>query len=137
MKPLCAIFILYFFTLTAKAEANITLEYEFGIVLVDQYGQATGFEPTNIISLKADKQHIMYGLIVTSPNDQIFTLDSVHTIPSEQESYKILTKQIKVKNKAAIFMKAFQTDIEGDYQMEVFIDGRLDKTFNYQIKKNS
>ena len=112
------------------------LSYEFGVITIDQYGEPTGFKQTTTITIEPEVKHIIYGLIISSPDEEVFTLDSIHTVPNRQNSTtQIMSKQIRAKKKTAIFMKAYQSDLAGDYKIDVFINGVFAKTIYYQIIK--
>ena len=131
-------FVLILVSSNAFADTIDTLEFQFGRVLFNENQEAIGFEKTDQIPIKWQGVNVMYGLLVISQTDEVFTLDSVHTIPTAgEESFKVIGKSINMKHKAAIFMKTQQDDIVGDYTMEVFIDGRLIRTINYQLIEKS
>ncbi|GHG03411.1 hypothetical protein [Thalassotalea marina] len=128
------LFCLTLLSLSVQAFEDDKLKFEFGRVIFNELQEAIGFEHTEKIPVVLKGANVMYGLLVTSETDEILTLDSVHTIPTKDNKViKVIGKSINMKHKAAIFLKTENKDVVGDYKMEVFIDGRLIKTFDYQL----
>lgn len=121
------------FAITCHLNAE-EITFEFGQVTVDENAEPVGFEKTLSIPITKQGKNVMYGLIVKSSSDRVFSLDSVHTLPTlTTRTTKLIGKTINVKTQAAIFLRTQSNDIPGEYLMEVFIDGTLQKTFKYEL----
>lgn len=130
------VLLLLLFSLTPFCKGNdfSHISFEFGQVIFNEHEEAIDFQFTDEIPILDAGKTVMYGVIVTSDDDQTFTLDSLHTMPTIGENTaKMIGKTINVRKKAAIFLRTQQNDIPGNYTMEIFIDGVLAKTFGYQL----
>lgn len=126
--------ILIFISISFNALASNDINFEFGFVIFNERQEAIRFEKTNNIPIQVNGNGVMYGLLVTSVKDSTFTIDSVHSFPTENNNVtKVIGKTINAKYKAAIFLKTKEDDYKGEYKMEVFIDGKLSKTFDYTL----
>lgn len=108
--------------------------FEFGLVKYNQNGDPVEFEITKQIPIAKKGENIMYGMVVTTAKDGTFTLGSIHVLPTkENEATKIMGKTMRIEKKGAVFMKTNEQDLPGNYQMEIYIDGLLLKTVDYQL----
>jgi len=108
--------------------------FEFGLVKYNQNGDPIDFEITKKIPIAQKGENIMYGMVITTEKDGTFTLGSVHVLPTkENEATKIMGKTMRIEKKGAVFMKTNEQDLPGNYQMEIYIDGLLLKTVDYQL----
>ena len=108
--------------------------FEFGLVKYDEQGNPIEFEATKKIPIAMSGENILYGMVVTTAKESPFTLGSIHVLPTDaKKTTKIMGKTMKIEKKGAVFMKTNERDIPGNYQMEIYIDGLLLKTVEYQL----
>lgn len=132
MNYLLIVFLL-FVQLTAKA-VEVDYILEFGVVLHDEYGTAVGFKETTNIPINNLGKNSLYGLIISKDTKENFTVGSVHILPeNSSNTKKIMGKSMVINGKGAVFMKTQRNDIPGRYEMELYINGVLHKTINYQL----
>lgn len=115
---------------------SVEVDYllEFGLVLHNQHGEAIGFKETTAIPIDNSGENSLYGLVVSKESAEDFTLGSVHILPKAHNNvHKIMGKTMIINGKGAVFMKTQNNDIPGDYEMEIYINGILYKTINYQL----
>lgn len=110
---------------------------EFGLIIQNEYGEPVGFEQTTEIPIKNSSAGSLYGLVVTSPQDKYFSLNSVHSLPKPEGGeapQKIIGKTMIIQNRGAIFLRTDDEDIPGMYSMEVYIDNKLHTVIQYELK---
>lgn len=113
-------------------EVDYTLE--FGVVLHDEYGAPVGFKETTYVPINTSGKNSLYGLIISKDSQENFTLGSVHILPDNpSNTQKIMGKTMVINGKGAVFMKTQKDDTPGDYAMELYINGVLYKTIEYQL----
>jgi len=109
---------------------------EFGRVLHNSVGEPVGFEKTTKIPVALDGNSTLYGLVITSPENEKFTLNSIHILPPDPtslESKKMIGKSMIIKKRGAIFMRANSDDLPGIYNMEIYINNTLHKSIQYEL----
>jgi hypothetical protein len=133
MKILILLLSLSFVNFSANSmEVDYTLE--FGIVLHDEYGAPVGFKETTYVPINTAGKNSLYGLIISKDSQENFTLGSVHILPDNpSNTQKIMGKTMVINGKGAVFMKTQKDDTPGDYAMELYINGILYKTIEYQL----
>lgn len=133
MKMLILLLSLLLVNFTAHSiEVDYTLE--FGIVLHDEYGAPVGFKETTSVPINSSGKNSLYGLIISKDTQENFTIGSVHILPNNpSNTQKIMGKTMVINGKGAVFMKTQQDDIPGSYAMELYINGVLYKTIEYQL----
>lgn len=112
---------------------------EFGLIIQNEYGEPVGFEQTTEIPIKNSSAGSLYGLVVTSPQDKYFSLNSVHSLPKPEGGeapQKIIGKTMIIQNRGAIFLRTDDEDIPGMYSMEVYIDNKLHTVIQYELKNS-
>jgi hypothetical protein len=127
------IFILISFQ--ALADDNI-YKLDFGRVIHNDVGEPVGFEKTNKIPMPIQGDSTLYGLVVTSPEDEKFTLNSIHVLPLDPvnlEAKKLIGKSMIIQKRGAIFMRATIDDIPGIYNMEIYINNTLHSSIEYEL----
>lgn len=121
--------------LTAIAQET-PYKLDFGVVIHNEDGEPVGFEKTKQIPILHNGENSLFGLVVTSPKDQQFMLNSVHSLPStiqRSNTNKIMGKPMWVKYRGAIFLRTNATDEPGLYTMEVYIDNELHTIIEYEL----
>lgn len=127
---LLGLFIVHFSANTMEVDYNL----EFGVVLHDEYGTPIGFEETTYVPINKSGKNSLYGLIISKDSQENFTVGSVHVLPDNpSNTQKIMGKTMVINGKGAVFMKTQKDDTPGDYAMELYINGVLYKTINYQL----
>lgn len=107
---------------------------DFGLIIQNDIGEPVGFEKTNEIPIWYQGRTSLYGLVVTSPENDDFTLSSIHTLPEAMnQQTKIMGKPMIVQKRGAIFLRTDFDDTPGEYVMEVFIDNKLHQTIRYVL----
>ncbi len=133
MKALILLLILslvHFSTNTMEIDYNL----EFGIVLQNEYGTPIGFKETTYVPINNAGKYSLYGLIISKDSQESFTVGSVHILPDNpSNTEKIMGKTMVINGKGAVFMKTQKDDTPGNYAMELYINGVLYKTIEYQL----
>lgn len=133
MKNLLLIASLALFSLQAVA-MEIDYKLEFGLVMHNEYGEPVGFKQTTDIPINMSGKDSLYGVVISKESDENFTVGSIHILPEKiTEVPKIMGKTMVINGKGAIFMKTQGSDTPGTYGMEVYINGLLYKTIQYQL----
>jgi hypothetical protein len=133
MKNLLLITGLILFSLQAVA-MEIDYKLEFGLVMHNEYGEPVGFKKTTDIPINMSGKDSLYGVVISKESDENFTVGSIHILPEKTtEVPKIMGKTMVINGKGAIFMKTQGSDTPGTYGMEVYINGLLYKTIQYQL----
>ncbi|WP_286263030.1 hypothetical protein [Thalassotalea atypica] len=119
-----------------------TLDYklDFGVIIHNDNGEPIGFEKTSTIPIDYKGKSSLYGLVVTSPEDQQFSLNSVHVFPhseNEIDDIKLMGKPMLIQKRGAILLRTDLSDIPGNYKMEVYIDNKLHQTISYELVTNT
>lgn len=120
--------------------SNVNFQMDFGIIIHNDSGEPIGFERTQTIPIHNNGKPSLYGLVVTSPEEEQFVLSSVHQFPDNNETdsnNKIMGKPMLIQKRGAILLRTEQTDSPGSYQMEVYIDNKLHHTISYELVDNS
>ena len=127
----CLIMVLFVFSYNSFAAVKL----DFGIVLKNQAGEPIGFELTNTIPIQKKGQPSLYGVVISSTNDQEIIVASVHKTPTaiEGQHNKFLGKPMKVVNRGGIFMKTQVTDLAGEYEIELYFDHTHYQTIRYTL----
>lgn len=118
------------------AATNNNFVFDFGVIRHNDVGEPIAFEKTTQIPIVNGVETTLYGLVVTSEDDEQFNLNSVHIVPIQNETgglKKVMGKAMVIKKRGAIFMRTDFDDLPGDYQMEIYIDNELRHTINYQL----
>lgn len=127
-------FVLVFGAAEAATASNFS--FDFGVIRHNDVGEPIAFEKTTQIPIANGVETTLYGLVVTSDDDEQFNLNSVHIVPIQNERgnlKKVMGKAMVIKKRGAIFMRTDFDDLPGDYQMEIYIDNELRHTINYQL----
>ncbi|MBU2893641.1 hypothetical protein KO495_09950 [Colwellia sp. D2M02] len=132
MKYLLLAISLYLMQLPTWA-TEIDYKLEFGLVLHNEYGEPIGFKETTTIPINTQGKDSLYGVIISKNSTENFTVGSIHILPEEIDIEKIMGKTMQINGKGAIFMKTQGSDKPGTYEMEVYINGLLYKTIQYQL----
>jgi hypothetical protein len=133
MKYLLLALSLYAATFTVDA-MEIDYKLEFGLVLHNDYGEPVGFKETTTIPINTAGKDSLYGVVISQQKDENFTVGSIHVLPDTiADAQKIMGKTMVINGKGAIFMKTQGSDTPGEYEMEVYINGLLYKTIQYQL----
>jgi len=133
MKTLILLLSLSLVHFTAKTmEVDYTLE--FGIVLHNESGTPIGFKETTNVPINESGKNSLYGLIISKDSQESFTVGSIHILPNNpSNTQKIMGKTMIINGKGAVFMKTQKDDTPGNYAMELYINGVLYKTIEYQL----
>jgi len=140
MKLLKILTILLFVIQTHLATANTEFIYDFGVIIHNDLGEPIGFEKTTQIPIVNSGQSSLFGLVVTSPNDNQFLLNSVHVLPedaSQNIPQKMMGKAMLIQKRGAVLLRTNVLDMPGEYSMEIYIDNKLLKTINYELVPTS
>ena len=114
----------------------VDYQLDFGVIIQNSTGEPVGFEKTTKIPIKNNGSTSLYGVVVTCPDPQQFTLNSVHILPKQSEEsvpQKIMGKPMLIQSRGAIFMRTESSDLPGNYVMEVYINNKLHDTVEYQL----
>ncbi len=120
--------------------AALDYKLDFGVIIQNDSGEPIGFEKTTLIPISLQGKGSLYGLVVTSPEDKQFTLNSVHTMPNnegEEKPSKIMGKPMFIQNRGAIFLRTDLNDAPGIYSMEVYIDNKLYQVITYELSSTT
>lgn len=123
-------------SVSVSATTNNNFVFDFGVIRHNDVGEPIAFEKTTQIPIVNGVETTLYGLVVTSEDDEQFNLNSVHIVPIQNEMgglKKVMGKAMVIKKRGAIFMRTDFDDLPGDYQMEIYIDNELRHTINYQL----
>ena len=115
---------------------NINYQVDFGVIIQNDTGEPIGFEKTNKIPIITQGQTSLYGLVVTSPENEEFTLNSVHTLPQLEintQEQKIMGKPMLIQKRGAILLRTDTDDAPGLYSIEVYIDNKLHNVIKYEL----
>lgn len=115
---------------------NINYQVDFGVIIQSDTGEPVGFEKTKKIPIISQGQTSLYGLVVTSPENNEFTLNSVHTLPKEEmdnSEQKIMGKPMLIQKRGAIFLRTDTDDTPGLYSIEIYIDNKLHNVIQYEL----
>ncbi|MFD2164944.1 hypothetical protein ACFSJY_01605 [Thalassotalea euphylliae] len=116
--------------------AEIEYQMDFGVIIHNDMGEPVGFEKTKNILISNKGESSLFGLVVTSPETDEFTLSSVHVLPpsnGEDRPRKMMGKPMRIAGRGAIFMRTDSHDIPGTYAMEVYINNQLHHTIEYHL----
>ena len=120
--------------------SNVNFQMDFGIIIHNDNGEPIGFERTQTIPINNNGKPSLYGLVVTSPEEDQFMLSSVHQLPEVNNNdthNKIMGKPMLIQKRGAILLRTEQTDAPGQYKMEVYIDNKLHHTISYELVDNT
>lgn len=109
---------------------------DFGVIIHNDMGEPIGFEKTKQIPITRKGQSSLYGVIVTSPNNNEFLLNSIHVLPklkTENNKQKIIGKSMIIQKRGAILLRTDMQDEPGQYAMEIYIDSKLHQVLNYEL----
>ena len=127
---LLSLSLIHFSAYTMEVDYNL----EFGIVLQNEYGTPVGFKETTYVPINKSGKNSLYGLIISKDSQENFTVGSVHILPKNpSNTEKIMGKTMVINGKGAVFMKTQKDDTPGNYAMELYINGVLYKTIEYQL----
>ena len=118
------------------AAANIEYVFDFGVIIHNDLGEPIGFEKTTEIPIIRSGQSSLYGLVITSPNNNEFLLNSVHVLPddaSQNIAQKMIGKAMIIQKRGAVLLRTNVLDVPGEYAMEVYIDNKLHRTISYEL----
>ncbi len=135
MKTSRLLTILFLLSFQTFAEES-TYKLEFGRVIHNDVGEPVGFEKTTRIPISLSGDSTLYGLVITSPKDEKFTLNSIHIMPIDPtnlEARKLIGKSMLIQKRGAIFMRASIDDIPGIYNMEIYINNSLHSSIEYEL----
>jgi len=130
----CIVIVLVLSGYVYAAEDEFTLN--FGRIIHNKVGEPIGFEKTTRIPISMNGESTLYGLVVTSPEDEEFTLNSIHILPPDPvnlTSKKLIGKAMIIQKRGAIFMRASFSDTPGIYNMEVYINNELHQSIQYEL----
>ncbi len=118
------------------AAASIDYTLDFGVIIHNDMGEPIGFEKTKKIPIIRSGQSSLYGLVITSPNENEFLLNSVHILPNDDGQkipHKMIGKAMIIQKRGAVLLRTDTLDIPGEYAMEIYIDNKLHQTINYEL----
>ncbi len=118
------------------ASSNSNFVFDFGVIRHNNVGEPIAFEKTTKIPIVNGVETTLYGLVVTSDDDEQFNLSSIHIVPIQNDDgsvKKLMGKTMIIQRRGAIFMRTDFDDLPGDYQMEIYIDNELHHTVSYQL----
>lgn len=118
-----------------KAE-NINYALDFGLIIHNDIGEPVGFEKTTQIPILEAGNSSLYGVVVTSPDNNEFILNSIHILPAVEANNianKVIGKSMIIQKRGAILLRTDTNDQPGRYAMEIYIDSKLHQTLNYEL----
>lgn len=136
MKISTAAILIYFFSLTCVAEDKIDYQLKFGFIVHNESGEPVAFHETAEIPITNNGKNTLYGVLVTSKNEEVFRLNSLHIAPKVNKANpikKVLGNDMLVKKQGAIFMRTQQGDFPGAYKVEVYINNKLAQIIDYEL----
>ena len=86
--------------------AEIEYQMDFGVIIHNDLGEPVGFEKTKNIPISSKGEPSLFGLVVTSPETDEFTLSSVHILPpnsNDEGPRKMMGKPMRIQGRGAIF----------------------------------
>lgn len=118
------------------AAADIDYTLDFGVIIHNDIGEPIGFEKTKQIPILHKGQSSLYGLVITSPENREFLLNSVHVFPEQRDAdstKKMMGKSMLIQKRGAILLRTDTEDQPGEYAMEIYIDRKLHQVINYEL----
>jgi len=118
------------------AAADIDYTLDFGVIIHNDIGEPIGFEKTKQIPILHKGQSSLYGLVITSPENREFLLNSVHVFPEQNDAdnmKKMMGKSMLIQKRGAILLRTDTEDQPGEYAMEIYIDSKLHQVINYEL----
>lgn len=135
-------------TIMGALHASDPMSYRlrFGIVSEDSNGKVTFVKETNVLPLRFKEPKILYGTEIVPPDDKPYSYYCVFHVSKapkvltgqnfsgKEPSTTIQTNPVNVPGGTYVDENWFDPgDPLGDCSVDVFIDGKLIKTFKYKV----